>query len=142
MNKKIYFIDYNEDQVCPCAGNSELVKRYSASMARTERELIGIYDTKGEMMEEALEYVDQARHGARKFESFSDEQMMEKIRDAEEVIEKTNKRRRTQAFEIECEHQITPELLSGLLRDYSKKITGKDYGDKFYGEDINVIKRG
>lgn len=80
MNEELlYFIDYDEDQVLPRSGNINLVNQYVDKMKEAGTPIIGIHKTKQKMMEDALEFAHQARHGADKYKRLSDEELTQMI---------------------------------------------------------------
>uniref|UniRef100_A0A6M3LK20 Uncharacterized protein n=1 Tax=viral metagenome TaxID=1070528 RepID=A0A6M3LK20_9ZZZZ len=82
MNNILYFIDYDEERVVPLSGDADLVKEYELLTGKADMYLLGVYNTKEEMYEDALEWSHQTRSGAAKYKHLSREEMEEKIKEA------------------------------------------------------------
>lgn len=84
MSKDLYYIDYSEDEVVPCGGREDLVLTYKNVMERNGTPIM-VYTKKDGMMEDALEFASQARHGAIPYEYLEDDEMKEKIEEVKDV---------------------------------------------------------
>ena len=78
----MYFIDYSEDSVLPCVGDSFLVAQYAILMSKKGM-FVEVFETREEMLETVAEYASYARHSVNGEETFTDEEMHEKIRKLE-----------------------------------------------------------
>lgn len=72
-NSMKYFIDYSEDAVLPCVGNSVLVEQYAKLMD------IKIFETRKEMLKSVVELAEYARDGVNGEQIFTDEELLKKI---------------------------------------------------------------
>lgn len=81
--EKIYFIDYSENEVLPRSGDKDLAEDYEKLMKEQNTE-ISIYDTKDDMMCDALEWASQAKDGCSGFEELDRDEMQELIDEVNE----------------------------------------------------------
>ncbi len=83
---QLYFIDYDEDVILPCSGRFSFVREYEELMTKLNKP-IAVYVTFEEMMDTALEWASQARHGAESYVSLSNDDMTKKISGCSSLLE-------------------------------------------------------
>lgn len=77
-NSMKYFIDYSEDSVLPCVGNSVLVEQYAILMSDKLTD-IEVFETREEMLEAVADIASYARDGVSGEQIFTDEELLKKI---------------------------------------------------------------
>jgi hypothetical protein len=80
-----YFIEYSNDEVIPASGSDKLVEEYAKLMNENDK-YVPVFETKDDLMDEALEYAGYARHGARGFEKYSDKEMRDLIEEEKDQL--------------------------------------------------------
>ena len=112
--KRIYFSDYNEDQMQNYSADSDLVKEYEKKSEKVERPII-IFTDKKKMYEHIAEFGHQARHGVQKYRALPRNEMQELIDFIDELIEEeTNKPTQCLNLKFDFKDGITIDQMSEI----------------------------
>jgi len=80
MENITYFLDFSYDEVIPVGARSDLVDKYELRLKEDDvLAVIQRFDTKEDLLNEAIEQAGHARDGGRGFRMVTDEEMLEMI---------------------------------------------------------------